>query len=189
MPLAVELGDEYDDHDDEWDHGRLDSMVTDAMSSHAMAPPPPPTASAYNALDRLGTRRSSTTTNDRDDDRLPRAAATTTTTTTLKFHLKTYGCQMNVNDTDIVRSILLDHHRPAAGGADPGRRSPSSSSSSSTLKFVETNDEIDADVLLTNTCAIRENAEQKGWHRLRELRSHDRNFPLPRRRRGGGKLR
>jgi hypothetical protein len=67
------------------------------------------------------------------------------------------------------------------------------------LKFVETNDEIDADVLLTNTCAIRENAEQKVWHRLRELRSHDRNFPLPpppprpppprRRRRGGGKLR
>ncbi len=88
----------------------------------------------------------------------------------MKFHLKTYGCQMNVNDTDIVRSILVNHHL-----ADPVVAAPSPTSS---LRFVETYDEIDADVLLTNTCAIRENAEQKVWHRQRELRSHDRNFPL-----------
>ena len=54
---------------------------------------------------------------------------------------------MNVSDSDIVRSLLLD-----AG-------------------MTETNREEDARVLLTNTCAIRENAEQKVWHRLRELRS------------------
>ncbi|EED89427.1 hypothetical protein THAPSDRAFT_263872, partial [Thalassiosira pseudonana CCMP1335] len=69
----------------------------------------------------------------------------------MKFHIKTYGCQMNVNDTDIVQS---------------------------SLQFIETTDEIQADILLTNTCAIRENAESKVWHRLRELRSHDRNYPL-----------
>jgi MiaB/RimO family radical SAM methylthiotransferase len=62
------------------------------------------------------------------------------------FHLKTYGCQMNVNDTDIVRSLLLD-----AG-------------------MLETETEMEADLLLTNTCAIREGAEQKVWNRLRDLR-------------------
>ena len=82
---------------------------------------------------------------------------------TLKFHIKTYGCQMNVNDSDIVRSILLNHKSDALAP---------------NLRFIETNDEIQADVLLTNTCAIRENAEQKVWHRLRELRSHDKNYPL-----------
>lgn len=84
----------------------------------------------------------------------------------LKFHLKTYGCQMNVNDTDIVRSILLDdattnqqqHHPPET-------------------IFEETHDEHDADILLTNTCAIRENAETKVWHRLQQLRAHDRKYP------------
>ena len=73
--------------------------------------------------------------------------------TPLKFHLKTYGCQMNVSDSDIVRSILLE----------------------SNMK--ETKDEMDADVLFTNTCAIRENAEAKIWHRLQELRGKDRNQP------------
>ena len=64
----------------------------------------------------------------------------------MTFHLKTYGCQMNVNDSDIVRSLLLDH----------GLR--------------ETPDESQAKILLTNTCAIREGAEEKVWHRMRELR-------------------
>ena len=91
---------------------------------------------------------------------------------TLKFHIKTYGCQMNVNDSDIVRSILLNHNTNQELGSNVGQESAQN------LRFIETNDEIKADVLLTNTCAIRENAEQKVWHRLRELRSHDRNYPL-----------
>ena len=45
-------------------------------------------------------------------------------------------------------------------------------------KFIKTNDEIQADILLTNTCAICENAENKVWNHLRELRSHDCNYPL-----------
>jgi len=68
------------------------------------------------------------------------------TTPPLTFHLKTYGCQMNVNDSDIVRSLLLD------------------------ASFQETSNEADASILLTNTCAIREGAEEKVWHRMRELR-------------------
>jgi MiaB/RimO family radical SAM methylthiotransferase len=66
--------------------------------------------------------------------------------TNKSFHIKTYGCQMNVNDSDIVRAILLEHgYQPAA-------------------------DEASADIWLTNTCAIREKAEQKVWQRLRELK-------------------
>ena len=100
---------------------------------------------------------------------------------TLKFHLKTYGCQMNVNDSDIVRSVLLNHD----GGQSSARASTASSCNGSSIQFVETSDEMDADVLLTNTCAIRENAESKVWHRLRQLRAHDAKFPLDNVRRDG----
>lgn len=57
---------------------------------------------------------------------------------------------MNVNDSDIVRSLLL---------------------SSEIFHFQEVDDENDADVLLTNTCAIREGAEQKVWGRLHQIRA------------------
>jgi len=76
-----------------------------------------------------------------------------------KFHLKTYGCQMNVNDSDIIRSILLKSQ-------DFG------------ILFEETQVEMDAHVLLTNTCAIRENAENKVWQRLQDLRANDAKHPL-----------
>jgi len=65
----------------------------------------------------------------------------------LKFYIETYGCQMNLSDSEIVRSILLDAgHRTC-----PEHK--------------------DADVILTNTCAIRENAEAKVWHRLKYFQS------------------
>jgi len=75
------------------------------------------------------------------------------------FHLKTYGCQMNVSDSDIVRSLLLQNG----------------------LK--ETDDEAEADFLFTNTCAIREGAESKVWGRLRELRARRRSGPKKKRKR------
>ena len=65
----------------------------------------------------------------------------------LRFHIETYGCQMNTSDSEIVRSILC-----GAG------HTPCSS--------VE-----EADVILTNTCAIRENAENKIWNRLAYFQS------------------
>jgi MiaB/RimO family radical SAM methylthiotransferase len=65
----------------------------------------------------------------------------------LSFHIKTYGCQMNVNDTDIIRSILLS------------------------ANLNESVDESSADILLTNTCAIREGAENKVFQRINRLRS------------------
>ena len=51
--------------------------------------------------------------------------------------IKTYGCQMNVSDSELVRSILTD-----AG-------------------FAIVEDESKAKVVLLNTCAIRDGAEQK----------------------------
>ena len=67
---------------------------------------------------------------------------------TITFHIKTYGCQMNVSDSDIVRALLLESG------------------------MTEVFNEPEAAVLLTNTCAIREGAEQKVWHRLRDIKAH-----------------
>src|SRR5688572_28242958 len=54
-----------------------------------------------------------------------------------KLLLESYGCQMNFSDSEIVASIL----------AKDG--------------FTTTRDPEEADLVLLNTCAIRENAEQK----------------------------
>lgn len=62
-------------------------------------------------------------------------------------YLETYGCQMNVSDSEIVASILRDNG------------------------FGLTHDMDAADVVLLNTCAIRENAEQKVRRRLDEFRA------------------
>lgn len=161
IPMAANtLGDEYDDEEQDY-------LITEAMSSK------------NKTLDRLGNQM--ITTEEEVEEKLH----------TLRFHVKTYGCQMNVNDTDIVRSILLNHHTTTtttSGGnqttttSDGQTNNPKAAAVQSSeqipFKFIEVTNEIDADVLLTNTCAIRENAEQKVWNRLRELRSHDRNFPL-----------
>ena len=61
--------------------------------------------------------------------------------------IETYGCQMNVSDTEVVRALLNEAGYARAMAADS------------------------ADVVLINTCAIREGAEAKIWNRLRELRA------------------
>ncbi|RUS82227.1 hypothetical protein EGW08_010003 [Elysia chlorotica] len=57
-------------------------------------------------------------------------------------YIETYGCQMNVNDTEIVRSILKQSG------------------------FVNSTSIEKADVVLAMTCAIREGAEDKIWRRM-----------------------
>ncbi len=66
-------------------------------------------------------------------------------------YIETYGCQMNVSDSEIVASVLRESG------------------------FGLTRHEADADVVLLNTCAIRENAEQKIRRRLDDLRARKRN--------------
>ena len=74
---------------------------------------------------------------------------------TRKVYLETYGCQMNVSDSEIVVSVLEDHG------------------------YGLTHDPEDADVALINTCAIRENAEQKVRTRLGMLRAKKRERGAP----------
>ena len=54
-----------------------------------------------------------------------------------KFFLRTYGCQMNVHDSEQIRNYLEN------------------------LGFIETDDLDDSDIVVLNTCAIRENAKEK----------------------------
>lgn len=61
------------------------------------------------------------------------------------FYMESYGCAMNFSDSEIVASILRDNGFQA------------------TKQFME------ADLILINTCAIRDNAEQRVRHRLGEL--------------------
>lgn len=63
-----------------------------------------------------------------------------------KVYFDVYGCQMNVNDTEIIWSILKEH------------------------KFSKTNDLSEADVVLMVTCAIREGAEARVWNRLSHIK-------------------
>ncbi|KAJ1697122.1 hypothetical protein LUZ63_005634 [Rhynchospora breviuscula] len=65
------------------------------------------------------------------------------TSTKGRIYHETYGCQMNINDMEIVLSIM----RNAGYG--------------STVPDPES-----AEVIFINTCAIRDNAEQKVWQRL-----------------------
>ena len=64
-----------------------------------------------------------------------------------KLYIETYGCQMNVGDTEIVVSLMQREG------------------------YVYTERAEDADVVLINTCSIRDNAEQRIWGRLAEMRS------------------
>lgn len=85
-----------------------------------------------------------------DDLDAPRAS-TVRATGEIQVYLETYGCQMNVSDSEIVASILKENGYGLTGRLE------------------------DADVILINTCAIRENAEQKVRRRLAEVRAHKRH--------------
>ena len=63
-----------------------------------------------------------------------------------KLYIETYGCQMNVADSEVVAAILSD-------------------------EYEITHAQEDADLILINTCSVRDNAEQRIRKRLRELKS------------------
>jgi tRNA-2-methylthio-N6-dimethylallyladenosine synthase len=72
---------------------------------------------------------------------------------TKKFYIESYGCQMNFSDSEIVASIL----NQAGLGA--------------------TRNHEEADLVLLNTCSIREKAEQTVRKRLQELRKNKTSNP------------
>ena len=63
-----------------------------------------------------------------------------------KFYIETYGCQMNVADSEVVAAIMQ-------------------TTDCEMVDCVE-----DADIVVLNTCSIRDNAEQKVQNRLKELK-------------------
>lgn len=70
-----------------------------------------------------------------------------------KLFIETYGCQMNVSDTETVVSIMQDEG------------------------YVYTDRIDEADIILINTCSIRDNAEQRIWGRLAEMKRCRRSKP------------
>ena len=70
-----------------------------------------------------------------------------------KVYIETYGCQMNFADSEIVASLLQKEGYTIA------------------TELAE------ADYVLINTCAIRDNAEQRIRKRLRELRAQQQHNP------------
>ena len=68
-----------------------------------------------------------------------------------KLFIETYGCQMNVADSEVVASVMK------MAGYDVCR------------------DIAQADAVFLNTCSVRDNAEQKIYHRLEELNAMRRN--------------
>jgi tRNA-2-methylthio-N6-dimethylallyladenosine synthase len=70
-----------------------------------------------------------------------------------RVYVETYGCQMNVADSDLIGSVLADAGYAATARAD------------------------DADVIVVNTCAVREKAEERVLARASELAAHKRKRP------------
>ena len=54
-----------------------------------------------------------------------------------KYFVRTYGCQANVVDSENIEGILLE------------------------IGYTKVDDPLDADIVILNTCAVRENAEDK----------------------------
>ncbi|MEE4215327.1 MAG: tRNA (N6-isopentenyl adenosine(37)-C2)-methylthiotransferase MiaB [Bacteroidales bacterium] len=70
-----------------------------------------------------------------------------------RLYIETYGCQMNVADSEVVVSILKDEGFTVSSRMDQ------------------------ADLILVNTCSIRDNAEQRVWARLDLFKHYKKNNP------------
>ena len=71
-----------------------------------------------------------------------------------KLYIETYGCQMNVADSEVVASVMQ-------------------------MAGYEATDDVDqADAVFLNTCSVRDNADQKIYHRLDALDAMRRKRPL-----------
>jgi len=71
-----------------------------------------------------------------------------------KLYIKTHGCQMNEYDSARMRDLLGETHQ-----------------------MVPTDDPADADVLLVNTCSIREKAQEKLFHQLGRWKRYKKKNP------------
>ncbi len=83
----------------------------------------------------------------RSNDRTDKLNVIIDTVNSNKFYIETYGCQMNIADSEVIASVMTENG------------------------FNMVQDITQAGIILINTCSIRENAEQKIWNRLKELRN------------------
>lgn len=75
----------------------------------------------------------------------------------MKYHIITFGCQMNKHDSELIESVLLSAGMEKAGGAD------------------------DADLVILNTCSVRESAEHRVMgqvHNLNILKKQNPNLKI-----------
>ena len=59
-----------------------------------------------------------------------------------KVYIRTFGCQMNVRDSEVITGLLIDHH------------------------FTFTPNQNDAEIILFNTCSVRQHPENKVWSEI-----------------------
>ena len=71
-----------------------------------------------------------------------------------KLYIKTNGCQMNEYDSSKMADVLNDSHG-----------------------FIKTDNVNEADVILLNTCSIREKAQEKVFSQLGQWREYKKNHP------------
>lgn len=71
----------------------------------------------------------------------------------MKYYTQTFGCQQNVNDTEKINGMLSE------------------------IGFQQTEDKWDADIIIYNTCAVREHAEQRVFGKIGELVQYKRKNP------------
>ncbi|PKM53789.1 MAG: tRNA (N6-isopentenyl adenosine(37)-C2)-methylthiotransferase MiaB [Firmicutes bacterium HGW-Firmicutes-5] len=71
----------------------------------------------------------------------------------LTYYITTFGCQMNAHDSEMIKGILED------------------------IGYREASQELEADFVIYNTCAVRENAEQRVYGRIGHLKSIKRKKP------------
>ena len=71
-----------------------------------------------------------------------------------KAFIETYGCQQNVSDSEIIMGMLSE------------------------MGFEKTSDKESADIIIFNTCAVRENAELKVYGNLGALKHLKSKIPI-----------
>jgi tRNA-2-methylthio-N6-dimethylallyladenosine synthase len=92
-------------------------------------------------------------TDDKEAVELPRTSVDELVSGKKRLYIESYGCQMNFSDSEIVASVMRN-----AG-------------------FATTSQAEEADLIFLNTCAIRDNAEQKVRNRLKQLNTLKKKKP------------
>lgn len=70
-----------------------------------------------------------------------------------KYHIITYGCQMNVHESEKIAGILEKHG------------------------YMISDDRYDSDIIIFNTCCIRENAEHRAYGNIGRLKQYKKSHP------------